>query len=71
MRIMRETVWHPSQTFQKLSDGALIMILNVTDTHELVSWILGWGDKVKVLEPKKLRMEVIQTAKSIQSIYTE
>ena len=71
MRIMRETVWHPSQTFQKLSDGVLIMTLNVTDTHELLSWILGWGDKIKVLEPKELRMEIINTTKAIQAVYTE
>jgi len=68
---MRETVWHPSQTFQKLSDGVLIMTLNVTDTHELLSWILGWGDKIKVLEPKELRMEIINTTKAIQAVYTE
>jgi predicted DNA-binding transcriptional regulator YafY len=69
MRLMSETTWHPSQTFQKQKDGSLIMTLRVTDTQELFSWILGWGDKVKVLEPESLRIEIIKTAKAIQTAY--
>ena len=68
-RIMRETIWHPSQTFQQRRDGSLIMTLHVTDTHELFSWILSWGEKIKVLEPEGLRQEIIRTAKAIQAVY--
>jgi predicted DNA-binding transcriptional regulator YafY len=71
MRLMSETVWHPSQTFEKRKDGSLIMTLKVTDTHELFSWILSWGDKVKVLEPEGLRLEIIKTAKAIQVMYNK
>jgi predicted DNA-binding transcriptional regulator YafY len=71
MRLMNETIWHPSQTFQKRKDGSLIMTLKVTDTQELFSWILSWGDKVQVLEPEGLRSEIIRTAKAIQAAYEE
>lgn len=71
MRLMSETVWHPSQTIEKQKDGSLIMTLKVTDTQELFSWILGWGDKVKVLEPEGLRREIIHAAERIQRIYKE
>jgi predicted DNA-binding transcriptional regulator YafY len=69
MRLLSETIWHPSQSFEKHKDGSLIMTLKVTETKELFSWILGWGDKVKVLEPGGLRLEIIRTAKAIQVIY--
>ncbi len=69
MRIMEETVWHPSQELEKQKDGSMIMTLKVTDTVELHSWIMGWGEFVEVLEPKELREEVAKTAKNMVKLY--
>jgi len=69
MRIMEETTWHPSQVLEKQLDGSLIMTLRVTDTVDFYSWILGWGEKIEVLEPKELRQEVMNTAKKMVRIY--
>jgi predicted DNA-binding transcriptional regulator YafY len=68
-RIMEETMWHPSQVLERQSDGSIIMTLSVTNTVELYSWILGWGEKVEVLKPKELRQQMIETAKAILDIY--
>jgi len=69
MRIMEETIWHPSQVLEKQKDGSMIMTLRVTDTVDLFSWILGWGEKVEVLEPPELREEVMRTAREMVKIY--
>ncbi len=69
MRIMEETVWHPSQVLEKQKDGSMIMTLRVTDTVELFSWIMGWGERVEVLEPEELREEVVNTAKKMVKVY--
>lgn len=68
-RLMEETIWHPSQVLEKQADGSVIMVLRVFYTYELVTWILGWGEKVEVLEPEELRKEVLQTAKAMVKIY--
>jgi predicted DNA-binding transcriptional regulator YafY len=47
----------------------MIMTLKVTDTVDLYSWILGWGEKVEVLEPAGLREEVMETAKKMVQLY--
>jgi len=70
-RIMEETVWHPSQALEKQRDGSIIMTLKVTDTVELYSWILGWGEKVKVLEPAELRQSIVDVAKAMLEVYKE
>ena len=70
-RLMEKTVWHPSQVLEVQSDGSLIMILRVTNTVELRSWILGWGEKVQVLEPEDLREEIIETARAMLDVYQE
>lgn len=68
-RLMEETTWHPSQVLEKQVDGSVIMILRVFYTYELVTWILGWGEKVEVLEPVELRQEVLETAKAMVKAY--
>ena len=69
MRLMSETVWHPSQVLEKKKDGSMIMTLTVADSVELYSWIMGWGEGVEVLEPEELRQEVIDTAKRMLKVY--
>lgn len=68
-RIMEETLWHPSQVLEKEADGSVIITLEVADTVELYSWILGWGEKVEVLEPEELRQDIIDTAKAMLDVY--
>ena len=69
IRIMEETRWHPSQVTQRQPDGSAIVTLKLTVTTELVGFILSWGEKVEVLEPKKLREKVMETAKEMVKIY--
>jgi len=69
MRLMSETIWHPSQVLEKQKDGSMIMTLKVTDTYELLSWILGWGEKLEVLEPPEIREAIIETADAVRQLY--
>jgi predicted DNA-binding transcriptional regulator YafY len=57
-RYVQRRQWHPSQKFRRASGGGLEMTMEVRGTTELVSWVLGFGDKARVLEPAALRAEV-------------
>jgi predicted DNA-binding transcriptional regulator YafY len=70
-RIIKETIWHPSQVLENQKDGSVIMTIQVMDTIDLYSWILGWGTKVEVLEPKDLRQDIVATAETMLDIYAE
>ncbi|MGQ9545542.1 MAG: helix-turn-helix transcriptional regulator [Dehalococcoidia bacterium] len=69
MRIMEETVWHPSQVLEMHKDGSMVMTLKVSPTVDFYSWILGWGEKIEVLEPKEVREVVMSTAKKMVKVY--
>ncbi len=69
IRIMEETVWHPSQVVEKQNDGSAIMTLTVTDTEELLGWIMGWGEQMEVLEPPEIREAVIETVEEMREMY--
>jgi len=69
VRLMEETVWHPSQKVKRGKDGSAIMTLQVANTWELVTWILGWGEKIEVLEPEELRHEMREISMRMAGIY--
>ena len=60
-------VWHQSQETRMTRDGRLAMSLRVSDTPELVGWVLHFGSGVKVLSPASLRDKVGQQARKILS----
>ena len=68
-RIMEETIYHPSQALKRQGDGSIIMTLKVATSAELCFWILGWGEKVEVLEPGVLRHEITRTAMAMVEMY--
>ena len=61
----KDRIWHPSQKANVGKDGCLTLELKVTDTPELVGWILSFGPGVRVLRPESLRDRVISTAAEI------
>lgn len=61
----RDRVWHPSQELTPLRDGRLRMTLQVSDTRELVGWILSFGAGVRVVRPDALREKVREEARMI------
>jgi len=65
----RENDWHPSQEAVELDDGTLELRLTVSGTTEILSWVLGWGAAVEVLEPPELRERVMATARGMIDRY--
>lgn len=68
-RPIMEAIWDPSQVLEPQRDGSLIMTLRVVITFDFRSWVLGWGDEVEVIEPEKLRNEIIQINESVRNMY--
>jgi predicted DNA-binding transcriptional regulator YafY len=69
VRILSETVWHPSQDIKTQKDGSAIMTLLVNDTYEFFSWLMGWGEKIEVLEPAEIRNTIIAEVNGMKSLY--
>jgi hypothetical protein len=56
-RFVKRRLWHPTQQIRRVG-GGIELTMDVAGTTELVSWVLGFGDKAEVLEPESLREEV-------------
>ena len=48
-----ERQWHPSQELKWLPDGRLELTFRAGGTYEIRRWILGWGDAVEVIAPRR------------------
>jgi proteasome accessory factor B len=67
-RYAQRRQWHPTQRFRRADDG-IEMTMEVHGTVEVVSWILGFGDKALVIEPDTLRAEVASEARRAAARY--
>jgi len=69
--IVGETTLHTTQSIQKQLGGSAVVTMKVPLTVQLESFILGWGDKVEILEPKELRQRIARIAESTHSLYSK
>lgn len=55
--------------FTENEDGTLLFTADYTEKENLLSWLLTFGDEVKVLEPAWVQEELIRIAKNIIKAY--
>jgi len=63
-----EVRWHNTQKVTHNGDGSVIVEFRVDGLGEITWWILGYGDQVQVLHPKRLRQKIIETAKNVAKL---
>ena len=69
VRRARETIWHPSQVAEPLSDGRLRLILRVGSILEIRNWVLGWGGACEVVRPADLRRDIQEEIRAMARTY--
>jgi predicted DNA-binding transcriptional regulator YafY len=50
-----EVVWHHTQKVRKNKDGTVTLTFQIDGLNEIVRWILGWGNRARVMQPPELR----------------
>jgi len=69
-RRVKESIWHPLEKVEDSEDGGCIWSAEVAEWREMLPWVRGWGADVEVLEPEKLRAEIIQHVRELANQYT-
>jgi hypothetical protein len=55
---VKERIWHPTQTFDDLSNGDTIMTFRAGGEFEIRRWKAGWGNSASTLGPEALEQAV-------------
>lgn len=50
-------------------DGKILFIADYTNTDNLISWVLTFGEKAEVIEPKEVREKIYNIANELGNIY--
>jgi predicted DNA-binding transcriptional regulator YafY len=58
--VISERIWHPTQEIRDRNDGSVELTLSVPINYEIISWILGFGSKARVLQPESLRKRIAE-----------
>ena len=66
---LRETPLSRDQKITERQDERLLIKVTVADTAQLRWWLLGLGEKVEVVRPKRLREEFAAVADSMSDCY--
>jgi predicted DNA-binding transcriptional regulator YafY len=66
---IRERAWHETQTIRDLPDGGLVIRFITGGIDEVKRWVLQYGRHAKVLEPRKLKMDVIAEIQAMRTGY--
>lgn len=59
------------ECFAENDDGRLLFTADYTDMENLVTWIMTFGDKAEVLEPKEAREKIARMARNMATVYKE
>ncbi|SEP56108.1 Predicted DNA-binding transcriptional regulator YafY, contains an HTH and WYL domains [Lachnospiraceae bacterium NE2001] len=57
--------------FTERDDGRLLLAAEYTDMDNLINWLLTFGDKAEVLEPKEARERLTRLVQKMTKIYKE
>ncbi|SMG16033.1 helix-turn-helix transcriptional regulator [Dethiosulfovibrio salsuginis] len=60
--IVKETLWHPTQSFLDRDDGVVVMTAEVPDIGAVARWIMASAPHAKAKEPEELVQKVAELA---------
>ncbi len=66
-----ETRWHRSEQVAEQEDGSLLWRAYIAEPLEMMPWIRGWGADVEVIEPEKLRQEIVEEVCRLEQLYAK
>ncbi|MFA7164998.1 MAG: WYL domain-containing protein [Desulfoplanes sp.] len=71
IRYVLEREWSTEQKATRHRDGSATLTFMAQSRFEVLSWVLSFGDKAKVLTPKFLKEAVAREACSMAAMYSE
>lgn len=61
--------WHKTATIKKLTDGTIQLAMTVNALDQVVPWVLGFGQRAKVIKPKDLKDRIKEEVKIMAKAY--
>ena len=67
---LEETPLNSTQQIKELDDGRLLISARVPDTLQFEQWLMSFGSKVEIFQPKHLRLKFKKLSLELSEIYS-
>lgn len=68
-KVVRGSHHHTDEEIEVLSDNELTYRVRVNGTHEILRWIIGFGDQAEVLSPDSIKSELKRVGQYLSGTY--
>ncbi len=68
--LIKERIWHPSQSLQVNPDGSVSLVFKARGLDEVKSWTLSFGEFAEVIKPTRLREEIEDSCRKLLKAYS-
>lgn len=68
-QLVKEKQVTVNQRIREIDEDTIIYEANIKGYVEVKSWVLSMGSHVEVLEPNKLRQDIIKEFRKLQKLY--
>ncbi len=68
-RYIKERKWAKEQRIIENKDGSIILEMKTSGFYDVKRWVLSYGADAKVIEPEKLRKEIIKELETAKGSY--
>ena len=69
-KYVAERIWSPDQKIKKVGKNKIVLEFTASSEPEVISWLLCFGEEVKVIKPEHFVDEIISRIKSMDMLYT-
>ncbi len=69
-RYVQESNWHPSQKITTQENGSLLAEFDLDGTEEIKRWVMSFGRHAEVLEPERLREDIVSETEAMLREYS-
>ena len=67
--VVRERIWHESQTVKDLPDGRIDVSFHAAGWPEIRAWVLSYGEHAELIEPVARRKEIVKELAATEAKY--
>jgi predicted DNA-binding transcriptional regulator YafY len=68
-KYVAERIWSPDQKIKKAGKSKIILEFTASSEPEVISWLLWFGEKARLLKPDYLVDEITSKIKSMNTVY--
>jgi predicted DNA-binding transcriptional regulator YafY len=66
---IKNNSWYDDQQIDEMEDGSIVLKFLTNELKDTKSWVMGFGTEAEIVQPEKLRYDIINDIETLSKIY--